>query len=77
MRSKDKALQGAMKRLQVRIHPRIYEIATLISQAEIVDISPGVPDLEPDDIPDVEPYLDHLAYREVLPARFVKYLTRS
>ena len=77
MRSRDKALQRAMKRLEVKIHPKIHEITALICQAEAAELPPGAPDTKRDDIPDVTPYLNHLAYRRVLPAKYARFLASN
>ena len=57
MDSKNKALLRAVKRLEVKVHPRIQEIARLICEAERVEFSASDPESE--NIPDVEPYLRH------------------
>ena len=72
MHSKNKTLQRAVKRLEVKVHPRIQEIARLICEAERVEFSASEPESE--DIPDVEPYLRHTAYLEQLPQKYVRFL---
>ena len=72
MDSKNKTLQRAVKRLEVKVHPRIQEIARLICEAERVEFSASEPESE--DIPDVEPYLRHTAYLEQLPQKYVRFL---
>ena len=72
MDSKNKTLQRAVKRLEVKVHPRIQEIARLICEAERVEFSASEPESE--DIPDVEPYLCHTAYLERLPQKYVRFL---
>ena len=74
MDSKNRELQKAVKRLEVKMHPRIQEIATLICQAEGVAFSPAVPEQDSDDIPDVEPYLRHPQYIERLPQKYIRFL---
>ena len=66
---KDKAFQRAVKRIGVRVHPRIREVASLIHQAEGI-FSPVSPEPEFGDIPDVEPYLGHPKYLEHVPKRY-------
>ena len=72
MHSKNKTLQRAVKRLEVKVHPRIQEIARLICEAERVEFSASEPESE--DIPDVEPHLRHTAYLEQLPQKYVRFL---
>ena len=72
MHSKNKSLQRAVKRLEVKVHPRIQEIARLICEAERVEFSASEPESE--DIPDVGPYLRHTAYLERLPQKYVRSL---
>ena len=75
MQSKDKALQRAMRRIQVRLHPKIHEIATLISQSEGEATLSGTPEQESYDIPDVQPFLSHPMYRQELPERYLRFVT--
>ena len=72
MDSKNKALLRAVKRLEVKVHPRIQEIARLICEAERVEFSASDPESE--NIPDVEPYLRHTAYLERLPQKHIRFL---
>ena len=72
MDSKNKTLQRAVKRLEVKVHPRIQEIARLICEAERVEFSASEPEAE--DIPDVEPYLRHTAYLKRLPQKHIRFL---
>ncbi len=73
MDSKNKVLQRAVKRLEVKVHPQIQEIARLICEAEGIEFSAS--EAESEGIPDVEPYLSHSMYRERLSQKYRRFLT--
>lgn len=72
MDSKNKALRRAVKRLEVKIHPRIQEVARLICEAEGVEFSG--PEPESEDVPPVGLYLRHHLYLERLPRPYHRLL---
>ena len=69
---KNRNLQRAVKRLEVKVHPRIQEIARLICEAEGAEFSVSEP--VSGDIPDVEPYLRHPQYLDGLPKKYIGFL---
>ncbi len=72
MDSKNKTLQRAVKRLEVKVHPRIQEVARFICEAENVEFSG--PEPESVDVPPVGLYLRHHLYLERLPRRYHRLL---
>ena len=72
MHGKNKAMQRAVRRLEVKVHPRIQEIARLIREAEGVEFSG--PEPESVDVPPVGLYLRHHLYLERLPRSYHRLL---
>ena len=71
---KDKAFHRAVKKIGVRVHPRIQALASLVHETEGVTFSPGNKEPESGDLPDVEPYLSHPKYLEYVPKRYDRML---
>ena len=71
---KGKQFRRAVKRIEVRVHPRIRTVASLICEAEGVAFSHGNSEPESGDLPDVEPYLRHPAYLEQVQKHYGKLL---
>ena len=68
--SKSKALKKAVKSIEIRVHPRIRTVASMICEADGVAFSSDGPGPELDDIPDVEPHLRNPAYLKHLPESY-------
>ena len=74
MDSKSKTLQRAVKRLEVKVHPRIRQLGIHICEAEGIPFEPGITDPARGETPDVGPYLNHPWYIERLPDRYRRFL---
>ena len=72
---KDKAFQRAVTKIEVRVHPRIRNLAVSVCDAAGVAFSDDGSEPESGDVPDLEPYLRDPRYRERVPYRYQWLLT--
>ena len=72
--SKNSAFQQAIGNIEVKMHPRIRNLAEMICEVDLVPFDPGDTEREQSDIPDTQIPFRHSIYLKRLPSLYHEFL---